>query len=161
MVAGRRGGSWWVAADQSALWPVLFCRGSRGLRRHRWLGSGDGGLRTRATALTLGVPFTFATCFVAWWVWYSRADDLQTPQNQGFSYSLVETLLRLPGERFRFYADQVVGRFSYGETTASPLLIVAGTGCSPRSSSRRLAWATGCDWPSSGCSRRALASCRA
>jgi hypothetical protein len=34
----------------------------------------------------------------------------------------------LPGERFRFYADQVVGRFSYGETTTSPLLILAWYG---------------------------------
>lgn len=81
--------------------------------------------RDRRVRLWLGLPALAGLGFAAWWLWYSRATDLTEPPGRGPGYGAWEILRRLPGERFRFYADQVVGRFGYGETTASPLLIAA------------------------------------
>jgi len=79
--------------------------------------------RLRPAWLALGVPVLAGAGFAVFWNLYSRVNDIVPVPGRGYPYSLGEILLRLPGARFRFYLDQVVGRFSYGETTASPLLI--------------------------------------
>lgn len=82
-------------------------------------------LRSRAVRLGLGLPIAGSLLFAAWWVMYSGAADIEQIPGRGKPYGVGEILLRLPGERFRFYAEQVVARFSYGETTVSPLLVAA------------------------------------
>jgi hypothetical protein len=80
-------------------------------------------LRARATWLGAGLPAAVAVGFAGWWLLYSRVTDLAPVAGQGYPYGVGEILARLPGERFRFYAEQLVARFSYGETTVSPLLV--------------------------------------
>jgi Predicted membrane protein (DUF2142) len=82
-------------------------------------------VRDRRTWAVVGAPVAVAAAFAAWWLSYSSVTNVKRLPGHGLPYGTVEILRRLPGTRFRFYLDQVVARFSYGETGVSELMIIA------------------------------------
>ena len=82
-------------------------------------------LRSARTWALAGAPMLVAVLFAAWWTVYSKVTDAAEVPSRALPYSAGEIVRRIPGERGRFYLDQVVARFSYGETLVSPAMIYA------------------------------------
>lgn len=81
--------------------------------------------RSRRAWRLVGGPTVVGVVFSLWWLVYSAVTDVEQLPGHGLPYTTWEIVRRLPGERLRFYIDQVVARFGYGETGVSEIMIIA------------------------------------